>query len=180
MPVRAASAAWKPILLWVPSQNGLVTDAPHRHSANLGPRPLVSILLPSTSTNSTSPSTRYGPLGRMLILTAMRHLHTRVRIRHIIARPGFPGAVSSASSHGRESMPAVSPQPLRSSRRQACRSSSVSKYRPDVSEVSRRVASPFVAGRGPIFDRWKPFGVGIGDLRSRAPARAPRAPETTS
>src|SRR5713101_2774389 len=67
----AASAAWKPTLLWVPSQNGLVTDAPHRHSANRGPRPLVSIVLPLTSTNSTSPSTRYGPLGRMLILTAI-------------------------------------------------------------------------------------------------------------
>src|SRR5438876_6209353 len=67
----AASAAWKPILLWVPSQNGLVTDPPHRHSANRGPFPLVSTLLPLTSTNSTSPSTRYGPLGLMLILTAI-------------------------------------------------------------------------------------------------------------
>src|ERR1700731_636225 len=67
----AASAAWKPILLWVPSQNGLVTDAPHRHSANRGPRALVSTLLPFTSTSSTSPSTRYGPFGRMLILTAI-------------------------------------------------------------------------------------------------------------
>src|SRR5690349_3076716 len=81
----AASAAWKPILLWVPSQKGLVTDAPHRHNANLGPRPLVSTLLPLTSTNSTSPSTRYGPLGRMLIFTAMRHLLTRLGIGHTIA-----------------------------------------------------------------------------------------------
>ena len=48
-----------------------LTDAPQRHSANRGPRPLVSILLPLTSTNSTSPSTRYGPLGLMLILTAI-------------------------------------------------------------------------------------------------------------
>src|SRR5229473_907614 len=67
----AASAAWKPSLLWVPSQNGLVTDAPHRHSANRGPRPLTSTLSPFTSTTSTSPSTRYGPLGRMVILTAI-------------------------------------------------------------------------------------------------------------
>jgi hypothetical protein len=68
----AASAAWKPILLCVPSQNGFVTDAPQRHSANRGPRPLVSILLPLTSISSVvSPSTRYGPLGRTVILTAI-------------------------------------------------------------------------------------------------------------
>ncbi len=44
-----------------------MTDAPQRHSANRGPFALVSILLPLTSTSSTSPSTRYGPLGLMLI-----------------------------------------------------------------------------------------------------------------
>src|SRR5215467_10986650 len=67
----AASAAWNPILLWVPSQKGLLTEAPHRQSANRGPRALVSTLLPLTSTNSRSPSTRYGPLGRMVTLTAI-------------------------------------------------------------------------------------------------------------
>src|SRR6185436_7134376 len=67
----AASAAAKPILLWVPSQKGLVVDAPHRHSAIRGPRALVSTLFPSTSTSSISPSTRYGPLGRMVTLTGI-------------------------------------------------------------------------------------------------------------
>src|SRR5687767_12778043 len=54
----AASAAWKPILLCVPSQKGFVTDAPQRQSAKRGPRLLVSTLVPLTSTSSTSPSTR--------------------------------------------------------------------------------------------------------------------------
>ena len=33
----ARSAAWKPILEWVPSQNGLVVDPPHRHRAMVSP-----------------------------------------------------------------------------------------------------------------------------------------------
>src|SRR5690349_6336817 len=86
----AASAAWKPILLWVPSQKGLVTDAPHRHNANLGPRPLISTLLPLTSSISSSPSTRYGPLGRMLIFTAMETPPHKIRSRahHSMAPTG--------------------------------------------------------------------------------------------
>jgi hypothetical protein len=42
-----------PLLRTVVGGGALVTDAPHRHSANRGPRPLVSILLPLTSVNST-------------------------------------------------------------------------------------------------------------------------------
>ena len=66
----AASAAWNPILLWVPSQKGFVTEAPHRQSAIRG-RPDVSILFPVGSESSTSPSTRYGPFGRTVIFTVM-------------------------------------------------------------------------------------------------------------
>src|SRR4051794_37220998 len=32
----AASAAWNPILLWVPSQNGLFVEAPQRQRENAG------------------------------------------------------------------------------------------------------------------------------------------------
>src|SRR5256885_795671 len=30
----ASSAPWNPILLWVPSQKGLLTEPPHRHREN--------------------------------------------------------------------------------------------------------------------------------------------------
>src|SRR5947209_52978 len=56
----AASAAWKPILEWVPSQNGLFTDAPQRHRATAC-LPVRSYLLPSASVSSSSlrsPETR--------------------------------------------------------------------------------------------------------------------------
>src|SRR5438128_182996 len=68
----AASAALKPTLLWVPSQKGFVTEPPQRHSAMRGPRAVVSIFEPLTSISSKSPSTRYGPLGRIVILVGIR------------------------------------------------------------------------------------------------------------
>src|SRR5438270_10910739 len=49
----AASAAWKPIFEWVPSQNGLLTDAPQRHRETLG-LPVRSYRLPSASVSSSS------------------------------------------------------------------------------------------------------------------------------
>ena len=61
-----------PIRLWVPSQNGFVTDPPQRHRENAG-LPVRSYLLPSASTSSMEPSgasTRYGPFFRIVILTA--------------------------------------------------------------------------------------------------------------
>src|SRR3954447_3623185 len=50
----AASAAWKPTLECVPSQNGLLVLAPQRQSENAGLL-LTSTGLPSTSMISTSP-----------------------------------------------------------------------------------------------------------------------------
>ena len=43
--------------------------------------------------------------------------------------------------------------------RRTGRSSPASKWRPDVNDRGRWVASPLVAGCGPTFDRWKPSGV---------------------
>src|SRR5947207_12053588 len=68
----AASAALKPTLLCVPSQKGFVTEPPQRHSAMRGPRALVSIFEPLTSISSKSPSTSYGPWGRIVILVGIR------------------------------------------------------------------------------------------------------------
>src|SRR5580765_694659 len=65
-------APGNPIRLWVPSQNGLVTDPPQRQRENAG-LPVRSYLLPSASTSSIEPSgssTRYGPFLRTVILTA--------------------------------------------------------------------------------------------------------------
>src|SRR5215813_4004103 len=76
----AASAAWKPTLLCVPSQYGLVTDPPQRHSAMRGPRALVSTLAPFTSMSSQSPSTRYGPFGRIVILVGIESLLLGVEV----------------------------------------------------------------------------------------------------
>src|SRR5439155_1126046 len=64
----AGSDAWKPTLLWVPSHIGFELEWPHRHSATLG-FPVVSTFAPVGSYSSTSPSTRYGPFGRAVILT---------------------------------------------------------------------------------------------------------------
>lgn len=61
----------KPILLWVPSQNGLFSEAPQRQSA------MVFLLIwnsfPSASTSLIGPRTRYGPLsfGVILALSAI-------------------------------------------------------------------------------------------------------------
>src|SRR6185369_10591891 len=82
----AASAAWKPILEWVPSQKGLFTLPPHRQSENAF-FPVRSSFFPLASSSSTSPSshsTRYGPLGRIVIFTAMPfslRYHTYITLR---------------------------------------------------------------------------------------------------
>src|SRR5438105_2728803 len=67
--VTAASAAWNPSLEWVPSQKGLVTEPPQRHSEKAG-FPVRSYSLPSASTSFTVPSTRYGPFLFTVILTS--------------------------------------------------------------------------------------------------------------
>jgi hypothetical protein len=45
---RVHSAAWKPILLWLPSQKGLVEEAPQRHNAIFA-RPSVGTFVPAVS-----------------------------------------------------------------------------------------------------------------------------------
>src|SRR5207247_6199029 len=65
----AFSAALKPILEWVPSQNGFSVDAPQRQSAI---RFSTGNLFPSLSINSTSPFTMYGPfLIVSIVLSAL-------------------------------------------------------------------------------------------------------------
>src|SRR5207302_2311831 len=67
----ASSAPWNPILLWVPSQKGLLTEPPQRHREN-AVLPVRSNRLPLISTSSTDPSgasTRSGPLGLTVIFT---------------------------------------------------------------------------------------------------------------
>src|SRR5271157_3147408 len=84
----AASAASKPILECVPSQNGLFTDPPQRHSEK-ATLPVKSYWLPSASTSSIAPSgasTRYGPFLRQVILTCAMHLLRFFRRR----APSFP------------------------------------------------------------------------------------------
>ena len=53
----AASAAWNPTFECVPSQNGLVVDAPHRHNA-IGSRSNLYSFPSQSSTFTSSPSTR--------------------------------------------------------------------------------------------------------------------------
>src|SRR2546429_31135 len=48
--------------LWVPSQNGLVTDPPQRHKENAG-LPVRSYFWPSASTNSIEPSDHFRQAG---------------------------------------------------------------------------------------------------------------------
>src|SRR2546430_1995386 len=74
----ASSAPIKPILLWVPSQNGFITDPPHRHRETLGKPSGVVFLFssgigtgcPSASTRLKSPITQYGPFFRTRIVTS--------------------------------------------------------------------------------------------------------------
>jgi hypothetical protein len=56
-----AAAASNPILVCVPSQNGLLVEAPQRQRAIFSP---ASILLPLASRRANFPAIKYGPLGR--------------------------------------------------------------------------------------------------------------------
>src|SRR4029077_6614369 len=64
----ARSAAAKPILECVPSQNGLLVEPPHRHSAMVDRSTGYSD--PSASMTVTWPFTRYGPFSSGVIVTA--------------------------------------------------------------------------------------------------------------
>lgn len=74
----AALAPMNPMRLWVPSQNGLMTDPPQRHKATRGnPSGVVflfasgiSIGFPSASTSLKSPMIQYGPLFRHNTVTS--------------------------------------------------------------------------------------------------------------
>src|SRR5918994_6860173 len=61
----ALSVARKPAFEWVPSQNGLFVEPPQRHSATVARSGRNS--LPSASSSTTGPFTRYGPLSRAVI-----------------------------------------------------------------------------------------------------------------
>src|SRR5208283_1501798 len=61
-------ALWKPTFLRAPSQNGLFSLAPQRHSATAG-LPVRSHCLPARSLSAMAPSTSSGPLGRTVIFT---------------------------------------------------------------------------------------------------------------
>ena len=56
----------KPISRWVPSQNGLLLDAPQRQRAILSDAPSTG--LPRASSRGTGPLTRRGPLSLIVIL----------------------------------------------------------------------------------------------------------------
>lgn len=70
----ATSSAWKPTVLWVPSQKGLLALCPQRHSEN-AVLPARSNAFPSASTTLISApsvaSTRYGPFFFAVIVTGM-------------------------------------------------------------------------------------------------------------
>src|SRR5579884_3356249 len=68
------SSAWKPTVLWLPSQKGLLALCPQRHSEN-AVLPCRSNALPSASTTLISApsvaSTRYGPFFLAVIVTGI-------------------------------------------------------------------------------------------------------------
>ena len=63
----AGPGSLKPILLWVPSQNGLLSEPPHRHRAARS-REVTSS--PAPLRISTGPLTMYGPSVPTVIVTA--------------------------------------------------------------------------------------------------------------
>src|SRR3954447_23066625 len=83
----------KPIFECVPSQNGLLVEPPHRHSATRS-RPLVSTELPSASFRLIGPLTRYGPFVRMVISTSAIVL-PRQCSRGTVPQ-GFPGRIAAS------------------------------------------------------------------------------------
>lgn len=62
------SADSKPHPLWLPSQNGRFFETPQRQSAKTGLSIVYSF--PSASTSLMGPSTKNGPLSRMLIFVS--------------------------------------------------------------------------------------------------------------
>src|SRR5713226_4651597 len=66
---RAWTSSWKPTVLWLPSQKGLLAEWPQRQRLILV-RPARPNGFPSGSTISKSPSTRRGPLWAGVIFVA--------------------------------------------------------------------------------------------------------------
>lgn len=66
----AGSSDSKPQVLWLPSQNGLLPDSPHRHNAMAGFAESSENERPCESTSLKGPSTTNGPLGRVRIVTS--------------------------------------------------------------------------------------------------------------
>src|SRR5829696_2058754 len=64
----ARSAAAKPILEWVPSQNGLLVEPPQRQSTMV--ERSIRYSDPSASSTVTGPFTRYGPFSVGAMVTA--------------------------------------------------------------------------------------------------------------
>lgn len=62
----ARGALWKPAFRWDPSQKGLSSEWPQRHSENIC---RVSNRLPSASSKATGPLTRNEPSSRTVIVT---------------------------------------------------------------------------------------------------------------
>ena len=67
---RATQTSEKPSRLWLPSQNGLLAECPHRHS-EMTLRPASPNIWPAGSEISNSPSMRNGPWLRGVILVAI-------------------------------------------------------------------------------------------------------------
>src|SRR5690348_8527707 len=59
---RAVTADWNPTFLWLPSQNGLFSECPHRHRL-IAVRPANPNTPPCISQIVNSPSSRKGPLS---------------------------------------------------------------------------------------------------------------------
>jgi len=68
--VRAFTSDWKFTLRWVPSQNGLFSECPHRQRL-IAVRPDKSKALPVVSQIVNSPSTRIEPLLWMVIFAKL-------------------------------------------------------------------------------------------------------------
>lgn len=74
-----ASAPWKPQVLWLPSQKGLLLEWPQRQREMAGL--LMGISCPLESIRVNSPSTWSEPLRRMVILTSGIRQQCKPRLR---------------------------------------------------------------------------------------------------